>query len=109
MITKTTTMVMAVTMAIAGCAMEASEPVAQTAQTTAATAALKTGDVTTASPVWYYLGTESCHDFFQRSCNSSFPQSQCPSISAGQPCAAVNTFCDKVLPGNTFFEQYICQ
>lgn len=101
-----TVMTMAMTM---GCAMEAQSPAVGEPEIEAAPQAA-TGQVSTvAGPVWYYLGTESCYDFFQRSCTWWLPSPQCPTAVAGQSCSSPGTLCDRVLPGNSFFHQFYCE
>jgi hypothetical protein len=87
-----------------GCAVEDEE-----AEVASTTAALGAGDdVGTSTLTWTYLGTESCFDFFLRTCNDSLPNNQFPGMGAGLPCPQSGLFGNKRLPGNTYFEQYIC-
>lgn len=102
-------MVMATAMAMAtGCAVEPQSQAGSEPETTVETQAA-TGQVSTASgPVWHYLGTESCYDFFVQPCTSQMPSPQCPTAVDGQPCPSVGMFCNRVLPGNSFFRQFDC-
>lgn len=65
-------------------------------------------DASTSSPVWYYLGTESCFDFFLQPCTDGLPNNQYPGIGPGLACPQSGLWGNKRLFGNAYFEQYIC-
>jgi hypothetical protein len=97
----------------ASCAVDDPVAVDTAGEPTTSTSAQSIGertepaDVTPASAVWHYVGTELCDDYFSGACSPWYPTNQCSFAVEGQPCSYTG-WCAKVLPGNYLFDFYYC-